>query len=164
VALALNFAAIESLTINGGSGNAKLGSLDPIYTAQSARDHMAVAIAGRAAEELVFGTIGMGGSGDANSYLAIATRIATVVELQLGFGELGLPYMDADLSAATTVPGVLPAIRRHLDDAMEKASSVLIEHRAFLDRLSAELFRAEVLLEEDIERIASSSRSKLRLN
>jgi cell division protease FtsH len=164
VALALNFAAVESLTVSGGGGNAKLGSLDPIYTAQSARDHMAVAIAGRAAEELVFGTIGMGGSGDANSDLAIATRIATGVELQLGFGTLGLPYMEADLATVAAVPGVLPAVRRHLDDAMERASSVLIDHRAFLDRLSSELFRAGVLFEEDIERIASSSRSKLRLN
>jgi ATP-dependent Zn protease len=164
VALALGFANVEALSIKGGIGNAKFVAINPDYTTQSGKDHMAVAMAGRAAEELVLGTIGAGGGGETNSDLAVATRIAVAMELQLGLGELGLPYMDADLPAVATVPGVLPALRRHLDDAMERASSVLIEHRGFLDRLSAELFRTGVLVEEDIQRIASSSRSVFRLN
>jgi cell division protease FtsH len=164
VALALNFAAVESLTVSGGAGQATLGSLDLLYTAQSAKDRLAVALAGRAAEELVFGTVGIASSGEANSDLAIATRLATMVELQFGFGELGLAYLDADLPQAAAVPGLLPAVRRHLDEAMARASAVLIDQRGFLDRLAAELFRTGVLLEEDIQRIASPSHPSIRLH
>jgi hypothetical protein len=53
-------------------------------------------MAGGAAEELIFGTIGSGGGGQAKSDLAIATHIAAAMELRLGLGELRLPYMDVD--------------------------------------------------------------------
>jgi hypothetical protein len=164
VALGLGFAAIESLSIAGGGGDARLGPIGPVYTAQSCKDHLAVAMAGRAAEELVFGTIGSGGGGQAKSDLAIATRIAVAMELQLGLGELGLPYMDVDLPDAAGVPGLLPTVRRHLDDAMDRASALLIEQRGFLDRLSAELYRTGVLLDDDIQTIASACRSTGRLH
>jgi ATP-dependent Zn protease len=159
VALVLGFAPVESLSINGGIGHAKFGAINPVYTAQSGKDHMAVAMAGRAAEELVLGTIGAGGGGETSSDLAVATRIAVAMELQFGLGELGLPYMETDLSTAAAVPGLLSTVRRHLDDAMERASSVLIEHRGLLDRLSSELFRTRVLLEEDIQGITKAWRS-----
>jgi ATP-dependent Zn protease len=119
---------------------------------------------GRAAEELIFGTIGSGGGGQAKSDLAIATRIAAAMELRLAVGELWLPHMDVDLPAAAGVSGLLPAVRRHLDDAMDRACAVLIEHRGFLDRLSAELYRTGVLLDDDIQTIATACRATVRLN
>jgi len=159
VAMVFAVAPVTSLTIAGASGKMTTGSPEQIYTLQSARDQMAMLLAGRAAEELVLGDISIGSGGGEQSDLALATRIATMLELQLGFGDLGLPYINAGLETAIHVPGLLPAVRRHLDDAMERASSVLIEYREFLDRLSAELFRTGALDAEEIQKIAAGCRS-----
>lgn len=51
-------------------------------------------MAGRAAEEIVFGDVSVFGAGSPDSDLAAATVIAVEMELKGGFGEMGLVYLD----------------------------------------------------------------------
>src|SRR5690606_31211065 len=62
-------------------------------TEQTCNDVICVVLAGRAAEEIVFGDVSTFGAAGPDSDLAAATAIAMEMELRAGFGEIGLVYL-----------------------------------------------------------------------
>lgn len=156
-AMALDTAEIELLSVNNKGGEARFSPTEGVVmTERACMDRLAVILAGRAAEEIVFGDISADSAGDRSSDLARGTELALAMEIQLGFGDWGALSLLRDLPDALSLPGVLPAIRRRIDDAMSTASSVLLEHRALLDAVSARLFRCGLMSRADLDRLRSS--------
>jgi cell division protease FtsH len=127
-----------------------------VLTERVCLERLAVMLAGRAAEEIVFGDISADAGGDRSSDLTRATQLALAMETQFGFGDLGSFSLPLNLPNALAIPGVLPAARRRLDDAMALASSVLLDHRTLLDSVSAELFRCGLISGADLYRLSKA--------
>ena len=126
-------------------------------------DRMAVGLGGRTAEEIACEEITSGAQND----LQVVTHIARAMVAQLGMDdELGPEYLKAQGKAAWAGTLMQPgnrksiamrqpsasmlAVRRFIDEAHQRARSLLSEHRAALDALAAALIREESLNLEQI--------------
>jgi ATP-dependent Zn protease len=111
-------------------------------TRRTALERLRMVLAGRAAEELVYGAddMGLGSGGGATSDLAVATRLATNLVCATGFGTDGSLYWT---------PSPTPAQREQVDillrSAYEEAVKLLRANRAALERIAAALVEAQEL-------------------
>jgi ATP-dependent Zn protease len=97
-------------------------------TEQMCNDILAIIMAGRASEEIVFGDVSVFGSGVSESDLAVATTIAKDLEMRAGFGETGVIYLGG-IEDWPHVPATLIAsIRRRIEAALTRASTLLIDN------------------------------------
>lgn len=101
-------------------------------TEQTCNDVLAVIMAGRAGEEIVFGDVSTLGSGHLSSDLAVATAIAKDLEFKTGFGECGVIYFD-NLSHLTV--SAVASVRRRIEAALARASRVLLDNAVELERV-----------------------------
>ncbi|MHA6731824.1 AAA family ATPase [Devosia sp. A369] len=109
-------------------------SAERFHTEQTWNDVLAIIMAGRAGEEIVFGDVSTFGSCVAGSDLAVATAIASDLELKAGFGELGHIYIQ-DPATGSNPPGpVADSIRRRIEAALTRASTLLLDNVAELER------------------------------
>src|SRR5438067_815999 len=134
-----------------------------LHTKEELADRMVVALAGRAAEEVVFGRVTNGAADD----LEQVTEIARAMVFEWGMSDMVTSRtMRADnyaLSEATKrVRDEEQA--RLTDGAYEEAVRLLRKHRAPLDRIASELLEKETLvrhqlraLVEDVEPESSAS-------
>ncbi len=102
-------------------------------------DHIAVTLGGIAAEKLVFGCFADGGSSD----LAVATRIATLIEVRFGLGETlrhSQAFEDDDLEQLRLSDQRLAdRVGRTLCEEFERAKGLLKDQRLLLDLVTDEL-------------------------
>ena len=126
-----------------------------LLTVGELEDRLAVMMAGRAAESIVFGTISTGASDD----IAHATELARRMVTEFGMSErLGsvryagpqLQYLGGTLSDTSQVsPHTQDAIdaevQRLIDMQADRARDLLVRHRAALDRLTLLLLASETL-------------------
>lgn len=103
-------------------------------TEQLCDDVLTVIMAGRAAEEIVFGDVSVYGSGAPDSDLAAATAIAREMELKAGFGEVGTVYLGEISDAQALTPTAIASIRGRVETAMARASTLLLNNREELER------------------------------
>ncbi len=132
-----------------------------LITTRELKDRMAVLLAGRAAEDLVFGEVSTGASDD----LAKATDIARQIVMRFGMDpDVGQAVLEErrpmflegqasmsgsrDFSEATAREIDL-AVRRLIAEAFDRARSTLERRRADLDRGAALLLERETLTPED---------------
>ena len=118
---------------------------------------IAVLLGGRAAEKLVFGELSTGAADD----LAKATDIARDMVTRYGMDE-GLGYIAYETARAPMLDGLPTAphehgvsedTRRRIDEAIrgivmagfERATAILVAHRAVLDRSARALLERETL-------------------
>jgi len=128
-------------------------------TRRSALERIETALAGRAAEELVFGAddVGLGAGGPStNSDLAVATSIATLLVCQSGLGQDGGLHWT---SAPT--PAQLRQIDRLLRNSYRATLARLRAHRSLLDQLSEALVREQELDRRQLRAIVSAHDSQL---
>ena len=107
---------------------------------QTCNDVICVVLAGRAAEEIVFGDVSVFGAGHPDSDFAAATTIAMEMELKAGFGESGLVYLGELNRASPLATAATASVRRRLDAALARASAILLDNMQELnpqDRQSA---------------------------
>ncbi len=121
-------------------------------------ERLAVALGGRAAEELALGEITTGAEND----LKEATQLARRMVSEFGMGEQtgpvvydlsdGSPYLSQQalegqsrLYSEATASLLDAEVERLLTQAHQQARSVLTEHREALDRLALALLQEEVL-------------------
>lgn len=138
-----------------------------VMTRAELEARLAVLLAGRAAECLVFAESSTGASDD----LAKATDIAIDMVARHGMdAQLGTvaydrgpaPFLDLPAGAAPQRHAISEDTRRRIDEAVrailaqacESATRVLKRHRATLDRCAAELLEHETLDEAAIRRLA----------
>jgi cell division protease FtsH len=120
-----------------------------LHTKEELVDVMKVALAGRAAEELVFGRVTNGASND----LEKVTQIARSMVFEFGMSEVAPSRtMRADNYALSEETKRMRDSEqaRLTDHAYEEAQRLLAKHRGALDRLAAALLEKETLVRDEL--------------
>jgi cell division protease FtsH len=121
-----------------------------LKTREELIDFMTMLLGGRAAEQLVFGSITTGAADDLRRVAEIAH--AMVSEYAMGTGSSSL-QAHGDGAAESTRRVRDDEVRELADEAFRAAIRVLDTHRQQLDALASTLLSNEVLERNDIERI-----------
>jgi cell division protease FtsH len=121
-----------------------------LRTREELIDLMTMALGGRAAEEIVFGSVTTGAGDDLRR--VAATAHAMVHEYAMGTGFTSLRLADKNVSEAT-LRSSDQEVRELADEAMRTAITILDEHRPQLDELAATLLAKEVMERDDIRRV-----------
>jgi len=130
-----------------------------LRTPSDARDLIAIALAGRAAEMQEFDEASSGIASD----LAAATTIASQMIGQLGAGD-SLISLEAAAMPGNLVTKVLAdeASRRQVDSILDKAADhaacMVLEHREALLKLAGALLERDELTGSEVHRIVADSR------
>jgi cell division protease FtsH len=133
------------------------------YAEPYLRTRITVALAGRSAEEIVFGEATTGAEND----LQEATRLARRMVTRWGMGKLGLtaydsgdenPFLGYELAQGRAYSDATAArIDEEVSDLLEQrhqvARKILTAAREALDRLAEALLDHEVVAQEELERI-----------
>ncbi|GLR67858.1 hypothetical protein GCM10010909_25390 [Acidocella aquatica] len=127
-------------------------------------DLLVVFLAGRTAEEVVFGQFSAGAGGSVESDLAQATQLAIRAELSLGLGSTGLLWSeiaDPDRGHASLVlrPAHDAAVRARLERAYDEAKKLITSNRVAVDMFAKALLERSVLLPADIANLWRSAES-----
>jgi len=131
-------------SVEGGYTEVFSSSLehDLIDTAESCQGHLVVTMAGRAAEQVAFGSAHAGSGGSMHSDLARATELATAMETSFGFGtHLPLLYRDPThwQSLIRQDKRLARRVHRRLERAEASARRMINRHRTPLDMIAAAL-------------------------
>jgi cell division protease FtsH len=123
-----------------------------LHTKEELIDRMTIVLAGRAAEQTVFGRVTNGAAGD----LEKATELARAMVFEYGMGESAVSRtMRADNYALSEETKRLRDSEqaRLTDHAYSEALRLLEKHRATLDKLAVALLAKETLNREDLDEI-----------
>ena len=125
-----------------------------LHTKEELVDRMIVALAGRAAEEVVFGRVTNGAAND----LEKVTEIARSMVFEWGMSDtVSSRTMRADNYALSeSTKRLRDEEQAHLTDgAYEEAVRLLRKHRAPLDRIAAALLEKETLVRDELQALVS---------
>jgi cell division protease FtsH len=148
---ALRLGPIHGLNIDspGGGGYSQLG-----FTASGSdtlgyrEDMLTMLMAGRAAEQIVVGSVSAGSGGSDDSDLGRATKLALAMERSFGFGAIQ-PLLYRDDKDPTAVldgnPDLAARVHARLEKALARAVDVLNENRPKLDELIRVLFNGQAI-------------------
>jgi cell division protease FtsH len=120
-----------------------------LKTREELIDYMTMLLGGRAAEQLVFGSVTTGASDDLRRVSEIAR--AMIHEYAMGTGMTSLQAVDG--SSDLTRRQLDDEVREVADQAFRTATAILDSHRPLLDELAQTLLSNEVLERSDIDRI-----------
>ena len=162
----LGLGTIAGVTIDDPSGRG-YGSLgfEPKATEHESwfQDTLAMLLAGRAAEVLVFGMPGAGAGGSDDSDLARATGLAFGLERTVGLGsELPLlyrPHRDP-ASVLDAKPQLAERVHRHLQRAEKRAGDLIRQYRLAFDTLVEALLDAQALYGPEVVTILEHAGAK----
>jgi ATP-dependent Zn protease len=116
------------------------GAADQPMTLDFARQVLVYLLAGRAAEEVVLGTVSAGAGGAEESDLAMATRLAVRMVTAYGLaGPAPLLYLGANLPASHLPPHLLAEVKHELSAAYKEACAVVRTHRTAIEQLAVYL-------------------------
>jgi len=133
------------------------------YTKSRLIKQMAMAMGGRAAEDLIFGDITTGASSDISN----ATRIARDMVVEWGMSELGPinlgPQIDVnDFGKAYMEPAKISdkmqgkvdeEIKKFIDESFAEAKKVLLKNKEKLEKVAKALVEKESLNQEEFEEL-----------
>ena len=111
-------------------------------------DLLAMLMAGRAAEQIVFCSVSVGSAGAEDSDLGRATGLALAMERSLGFGAVQPLHYRDDKDPTQVLdahPDLAARVHARLEKALAKAMDLLTGSRDKLDRLTAVLFEQQTL-------------------
>ena len=122
------------------------------YTREELEARMQVALGGRVAEEIVYGTITTGAESDIEQLTRIARQMVEQWGMSEAFGPIALAPRDdaprfpsqSDVSPQTQAL-IDQEVKRLIDDAHDAVTTLLTDHRTQLDSLAAALLAAETL-------------------
>jgi cell division protease FtsH len=123
-----------------------------LHTKEELIDKMKVFLAGRAAEQVVFGRVTNGAAND----LERATVLARAMVFEYGMGEVvSSRTMRADNYALSEETKRLRDAEqgRLTDEAFEEAIRLLIKHRSDLDRVATALLEKETLNKNELDEL-----------
>jgi cell division protease FtsH len=124
-----------------------------LYTEQHLRESLAVRLAGRAAELVVFGQASTGAANDLDGATQLAVRMVREYGFSSRLGPVSYPPGSGDHTepafdrpyAQQTQRLVDNEVSRLLRDAEEQAADLLRRHRAALDQLTQRLLKDETV-------------------
>jgi cell division protease FtsH len=120
-----------------------------LKTREELLDFMTMLLGGRAAEQIVFGSITTGASDDLKRVADIAH--AMVHEYAMGTGFTSLRLVDGAAEATRRVSD--EEVRELADQAFRGAVALIEDHRPQLEELAQTLLTNEVLERDDIDRV-----------
>ncbi|MEO0600148.1 MAG: ATP-binding protein, partial [Myxococcota bacterium] len=139
--------SVQRITILGDLGGT-LGHMrleDPVNRQVTTRnqllDRLVVAFGGRAAEQVLLDDISTGAAGDVEN----ATRIARYFVEVAGLSDLGLTSFLVGKPADQTKALVDDTVRNLLQEAEERALTIIREHRSEVEALAGELLRTKTI-------------------
>lgn len=155
---------VQTVTIGHSSGGLVQTEIRPglIKDEQWINRLIAIALAGQAAEKMVFGSSTAGSGGHEQSDLARATTLATDAETSLGFGKLHpLLYrpVEQNQSALSVDHGLARQVHDRLLAAEKMAHDVLSRHREALLALATRPTEATVLEGDEVRAILAEKLS-----
>ena len=155
----LDTGRVLGVSLSGAGGTVEFDAeIRGTMTATIVDRHICVLLAGRAAEELALGEISIGGGNGPASDLARATDLAARLENQYGLGSLGPVHVENGATGRLlSSPRHFDAIRKRLEEAQERATTILKTHQELLLRLADELEKRSYLSASDIEAIVGQS-------
>ncbi len=129
------------------------------------KDRLCILLAGRGAEEIVFGEITSGASDDLNKAMAYARKMVMELGMSDKLGPIALPsgeesevFLGRDISRHTTYS---PELAKVIDEEImsliktsyARAKEIISSHRAAFDKLVAVLLEKEVVEAKEIDEI-----------
>ena len=131
-----------------------------ITTYEQMFDEMTSLMAGRAAEEIVFGKISTGALNDIERATKMAQSLVVYYGMSPEVGNVSFydstgqsEYGFTKPFSEKTAEVIDKEVKRIVEEAYNRAKSIILEHREQLDELAERLFELEVLFREDLERI-----------
>lgn len=118
------------------------------HTRSFYNDHLAMLLAGLAAEKMIFGDFCDGAVGGDQSDLARATALATKLEACFGLGRTLAVEVVSNRELAllrAQDPSLRECVQHILEQAFERASSILRRKRSEFDEIAARLEEARLL-------------------
>lgn len=128
-------------------------------------DKLCILLAGRAAEEIVFGEITSGASDDLNKTMSYARKMVMELGMSEKLGPVALPngeesevFLGRDLSRHNTLSDELARtideeILNLIKTSYDRAKSIITQNRAAFDKLVATLLEKEVVEAGEIDEI-----------
>lgn len=128
-------------------------------------DRICIVLAGRGAEEIVFGEITSGASDDLNKAMAYARKMVMELGMSEKLGPIALPsgdegevFLGRDISRHTTYsPELAKVIDEEIMNLIKtsyvRAKEIITSHRAAFDKLVAVLLEKEVVEAKEIDEI-----------
>ncbi|MBG21074.1 MAG: ATP-dependent Zn protease [Rhizobiales bacterium] len=158
---------VKTVTIGHSSGGLVQTEIRPglIKDEQWINQLIAIALAGQAAEKVVFGSATAGSGGHEQSDLARATTLATDAETSLGFGKVHpLLYrpVEQNPSALSVDRDLARQVHDRLLAAEKLAHDVLSRHREALLALATRLAEATVLEGDEVRAVLADKMSVSR--
>lgn len=154
--LALGIAEPKALSIGGTGGLAEsdLGEMRAM-TRSHLEKYLVALLAGRAAEQLIFGEATAGAGGSDESDLGRATALATRLETDYGLGAFGLVCIPGGSSGRDLLllDTLRSAVSGTIDRAYAAALELLRQNQHALEALATALFGAGYLDRADIQAV-----------
>jgi cell division protease FtsH len=123
-----------------------------LKTREELLDYMAVLLAGRAAEQIVFGAVTTGAADDLHRVEEISRSM--IHEYAMGTSITSRKVSAQGGAVSDRTRQLRDEEQQHLaDEAMRSAVRIITEHREKLDKLAGALLRNEVLERHEIDRI-----------
>ncbi|RWY80908.1 AAA family ATPase [Rhizobium sp. WSM1325] len=130
---------------------------DILWDRQGYLDHIAMTLAGRAAEEEILGTAFDGAGAAEGADLHRASDVATMMEIQLGMGD-GLSYFNLNSiqqrdRVRQNNAAVAARVERVLRQEMERSREIVTRFRAAVEKIADILVGKAIIEGEDVRRI-----------
>lgn len=123
-------------------------------------DEMTSLMAGRAAEEVVFGEVGTGALNDMERATKMAQSMVVYYGMSPKIGNISFYDSSGQTDYGFTKPFsdktaevIDSEVNRIVEEAYARAKGIIVEHRSQLDELAGQLYEKEVLFRDDLERI-----------
>jgi len=124
-------------------------------------DQIAVALAGRAAEEIVFDDVTTGAENDFRQATELARRMITEWGMHPEFGPVAyavredtyLGGYDVRQYSEETAKRIDEAVRRLIEEQYQRVKALLLEKREVLERVAETLLERETLTAEEFQRV-----------
>ncbi len=122
-------------------------------------DEMAAALAGRAAEEIIFGNVSTGALNDLEKVTKQARAMITIYGLNPKIGNItyydssGQEWQFSKPYSEKTAELIDEEIKKLVDEQYERAKQILIKYKDKLIQLAKRLREKEVIFREDLEEI-----------
>ncbi|MEM9771479.1 MAG: ATP-dependent zinc metalloprotease FtsH3, partial [Cyanobacteria bacterium P01_D01_bin.73] len=145
-----------------------------LYSRSYLQNQMAVALGGRIAEEIIFGEeeVTTGASNDLQQVTRVARQMVTRFGMSDRLGPVALgrqqgnTFMGRDIGAERdfseeTAAAIDAEVRDLVDQAYDRAKSVLVENKVILDNLSELLIEQETVDAKELQDMLNSSEVKM---
>lgn len=123
-------------------------------------DEMTSLMAGRAAEEVVFGEVGTGALNDMERATKMAQSMVVYYGMSPKIGNISFYDSTGQTDYGFTKPFsdktaevIDSEVNRIVEEAYSRAKEIINSHRTQLDELAGQLYEKEVLFRDDLERI-----------